>query len=88
MSLYMWDSSDPIGTVHTWLSRVIEKSATFVVQILNDFFKSLDESGYLKQFDHVEFVADTGTHYRCTRPRRQNGSVLWSASGGRRSGSS
>ena len=36
MSLYMWDSSDPIGTVHTWLSRVIEKSAIFVVQILND----------------------------------------------------
>ena len=38
-----------------------------MIQILNDFLKDLDASGYLQQFTQVEFVADTGTHYRCNR---------------------
>ena len=35
--------------------------------MLNDFLKDLDASGYSQQFTQVEFVADTGTHYRCNR---------------------
>ena len=64
----IWGTNCPAGgVIITVLSRVVEKSAAFTLNVLERVLDELGAMGILKNVQHLVFWSDTGPHYRANR---------------------
>ena len=58
-SAFVWSSDNPAGTMHTYLSRVLEKGTAYTMTLLRDILEHVD----LRRFHSVCLHSDVGPHF-------------------------